>query len=162
MSKVQVSQQPKVKAKPTRTFKAKSIFSLIYVSYATKELHHDELIDLLRISRRNNESDDITGLLLYADQSFMQILEGSEEIVRSRFASIQKDPRHVDVTILVTSYQKEREFPQWSMGFRNLQTLSAEDQKAYSSYLTDSLHNPDFFENPTKAFVFLRCFRDST
>ncbi|MDQ3118876.1 MAG: BLUF domain-containing protein [Verrucomicrobiota bacterium] len=97
------------------------LYSLIYVSIATDELGSEGLLEILRASRENNIRDDITGLLLYKDRRFMQLLEGPETAVCATFARIARDMRHHDVTILLEEKAEERDFPDWSRGFQALE-----------------------------------------
>lgn len=77
------------------------MYFLIYVSIARNALRSEELLELLRVSRENNMRDGITGLLLYKDGKFMQLLEGPEATVCATYSRIEKDRRHHDVTILL-------------------------------------------------------------
>ena len=52
---------------------------LIYASSATKAMSQDELKALLAKARTNNQRDNITGMLLYNDGNFLQVLEGEAE-----------------------------------------------------------------------------------
>jgi len=51
---------------------------LIYSSAATRPLSRQELQDLHAKVERNNAARGITGMLLYANGSFFQVLEGPE------------------------------------------------------------------------------------
>ena len=62
----------------------------------------------------------ITGILLYRDCAFMQMLEGEEDGVRGLFASIAADRRHQDVDLMWTDDAAVRRFADWSMAFREL------------------------------------------
>jgi hypothetical protein len=64
---------------------------------------------------------DLTGLLLHKDDRFVQVLEGREQVVRQLFATIQQDARHQAINILFEGDIAQREFADWSMGFRELQ-----------------------------------------
>ena len=52
---------------------------LLYLSNAKPELKQEELDSILRVSRANNPSQDITGLLVFANGVFIQVLEGPEK-----------------------------------------------------------------------------------
>ncbi|MGI3781464.1 MAG: BLUF domain-containing protein [Janthinobacterium lividum] len=92
-------------------------FSLVYVSRATRTLTGQELLDLMATARTANAAAGITGLLLYDDVGFLQMLEGTRDAVESLYASIEVDPRHEEVTLVRAREQREREFPDWSMAF---------------------------------------------
>jgi hypothetical protein len=97
------------------------IFQLCYTSTATGEMQRQNLVDLLKVSRRNNEAAGITGLLLFSANRFIQLLEGDEAAVRKLYARIRKDSRHRDVTIVFEEQVEARECPDWSMGFQALE-----------------------------------------
>ena len=96
------------------------IFQLCYTSTATSDMQRQDLVDLLDVSRRNNEQLGITGLLLYTSDRFIQLLEGDEAKVRALYELIQRDQRHRDVTLVFEGQVPERECPDWSMGFQAL------------------------------------------
>jgi hypothetical protein len=49
--------------------------SIVYSSSAVKPFSEEELVALLQQSRQNNERLAITGMLLYKDLGFMQVIE---------------------------------------------------------------------------------------
>lgn len=114
--------------------------SLIYFSSATKLLSDNDLIDILNISRINNERHQITGLLIYHEGSILQILEGTEDSLDIIFDKIQKDNRHKGIMKFGNFSIAERSFPSWSMGFKK---VSKEDWSKLKGF-TD-LNNKDEF-----------------
>ena len=99
------------------------MFCLVYASTATELFPSRELLELLRQARDHNAAAGITGLLLYKKGIFMQALEGEETAVRAVYAKIGQDPRHHHVSTLLAIPTNERQFPQWSMGFKNIGEL---------------------------------------
>jgi hypothetical protein len=90
------------------------LVSLTYTSEMTVSM---DFIDILEVSRDNNERDGITGVLLFCNNNVVQCLEGSREAVNKVYARIVRDNRHqnpllLDYRILVT-----RCFSKWSMGY---------------------------------------------
>ena len=73
---------------------------LIYLSNAKPELKQAELDRILEVSRRNNPSRGITGLLVFANGVFIQVLEGPSTGVHKLFETICDDSRHQDVSML--------------------------------------------------------------
>jgi hypothetical protein len=98
------------------------MFQLVYASTAAKRFTDGELFDMLTAFREKNVRLGVTGLLLYKDGSFMQVLEGEEAIVRDLYDSICADKRHHEVNVLLKITVQQRQFPDWSMGFRQLET----------------------------------------
>ena len=96
------------------------VFSLVYSSTTDHDWSQDELVGLLDWSRAWNVGHGISGILLYRDCAFMQMLEGEEDAVRGLFASIATDRRHQDVNLMWTDQAELRRFADWSMAFREL------------------------------------------
>ncbi len=92
------------------------MLSIVYASRATDAFDPAQLVDLLMRSRRNNKRLSLSGMLLYRDAHFMQVLEGPEDAVRERMAIIAADPRHADVVVLLEESADDRLFPAWTMG----------------------------------------------
>lgn len=93
------------------------MLSIIYSSVATRPLGDDDLAALLAQSRRANEQNDITGVLLFRNGYFLQLLEGPDQAVRAKMATIKHDDRHTKVTVLTEEIIEERQFPEWTMGY---------------------------------------------
>lgn len=94
-----------------------SLIQLIYTSVATRDFGSEELTELLQQSRRANELADVTGMLLYSEGTFFQVLEGHPEAVDKLYAAIQADPRHIRPTLIIREPIPQRYFGDWSMGF---------------------------------------------
>ncbi len=93
------------------------LIHLIYASAASRSLNQRKLPALLKKSRENNAAVDITGLLLYKDGAFFQILEGDRPTVLRVFEKIKKDPRHTNITVLLLESIPQRNFADHRMGF---------------------------------------------
>ncbi|WP_314425753.1 BLUF domain-containing protein [uncultured Microbacterium sp.] len=97
-----------------------ALFSLVYCSTATRPFDDVELAELLAGSREHNHAQGITGMLLYRDGEFVQILEGDRHDVEQLMERIGRDPRHTDVRILLEEPLHERRFEEWTMGYQAL------------------------------------------
>ncbi|MCK2026133.1 BLUF domain-containing protein [Microbacterium sp. SSW1-47] len=95
-----------------------ALLSLVYCSTATRAFDDDELEALLASSRAANQAREITGLLLYREGEFVQILEGEEGVVEALMTRIAEDPRHHDVRVLLREPLHERRFADWTMGYQ--------------------------------------------
>lgn len=96
---------------------AAPLHHLVYSSSAPVELADTLLTELLRGSRQRNQQRGITGLLLYQQLRFLQVLEGPEAAVRAVFRRIACDQRHYALTVLSDGPIARRLFADWSMGF---------------------------------------------
>lgn len=135
------------------------MFFLVYVSSAVRPFSRSELEDLLATSRDNNARAGITGMLLYKDGNFMQVLEGEEGAVRALYDKIGDDPRHRGEITLREGFTEERQFPDWSMGFRDLQSPEARAIPGFSEFLNTPLTGREFSEDPTRAQKLLLTFK---
>lgn len=94
-----------------------STYRVLYSSWAVKPWSEEQLQMLLNKSRAYNTAHDITGMLLYSDGRFVQVLEGPESAVRTLYARIQQDPRHTRVLTVCERPGSRRYFTDWSMDF---------------------------------------------
>lgn len=97
---------------------------IIYVSKTDQPWSDDDLDRLLFQSRQNNERLHITGMLLYDEQTFLQIIEGTANDIIGLYAKISQDSRHHDVVTIVEKSIRQRFFPDWSMGFQRISSDS--------------------------------------
>ena len=109
-------------------------YQIIYVSAALAPFTLQQLEELLAFSRRRNHSEGLSGLLLYEDGSFLQVLEGPEGAVRRTFQRIERDPRHHRVTRVFGDHRSARMFPEWSMGYPKLDALGTERPEGYTDF----------------------------
>ena len=94
-----------------------ALIQLVYASLATKPLTEEELKDLAVVARSNNERHEVTGLLLYKNESFLQVIEGEEGKTMRLFEKIRLDSRHEGLVMLRRRQVATRSFPDWAMGF---------------------------------------------
>jgi len=119
----------------------------------------DNLKELLRKSRLKNETLNITGMLLYLDPFFIQILEGEEAIVNESFNTIRQDSRHQKVKIIFKKPIEERIFPDWTMGFNKISDEKVEEVEGFSDFLQRP--TSDFFsDSPNEIEKMLEKFLD--
>ncbi len=91
--------------------------------------------------------------------NFMQVLEGDEEAVRGLYERIAEDPRHGGEITLQEGFVEERQFPDWSMGFRDLDSPEARADPAYNEYLNAPLTGREFSGQPSRAQKLLLTFK---
>jgi len=92
------------------------LIHLVYASGAAPGLSESEILDLSCTALSRNEDLHITGMLLYVDQSFFQVLEGPKSVVEALFAKISQDPRHRNLIKVFEDPVPRRSFPDWSIG----------------------------------------------
>ena len=96
------------------------IHQLIYASAATIEWSPGALLDLLHLARRHNGEVGISGMLAHNGGTFLQFLEGPAGEVEATLRRIEGDRRHTELAVLLRREVEHRWFPDWSMGFEEL------------------------------------------
>lgn len=107
------------------------MYFLIYTSYAAPDFQDDDLKTLLTQSCKKNKALSITGMLLYFDGKFLQLIEGEEQAVKNLYRSICNDKRHKNVVTLKEQTIKDRFFTDWSMGFKSVSQGELAEIKDY-------------------------------
>lgn len=97
---------------------------LIYASRAAGPVNAEALTPIMKASRAKNAAAGITGVLVYSDGVFLQLLEGGRNAVSTLYNKIACDARHRDVVLLAYDEVDERRFAGWSMGQANLSRLN--------------------------------------
>ncbi|MCU7555230.1 BLUF domain-containing protein [Alteromonas sp. ASW11-19] len=142
---------------PVKSADSREVVQLLYTSTARGEISPAVVDDILAISRRNNILHGVTGLLLYTQGAFLQVLEGAAEDVERTLGKIKKDPRHSHLQVLLKHAVSSRDFSNWAMAYRMLdesvQGGSSDFLAPYSSQ--DEMSIP---EGPAKQLM--RRFRD--
>ncbi len=96
------------------------LIHLGYISRSVELMSDAQLDELLDQARTANSDRSITGMLLYSDGSFFQVIEGSAQHVEDTFSSIKADPRHSSLRLLFKEEISNRNFSNWSMGFQRM------------------------------------------
>ena len=137
-----------------------ALLRIVYVSTSVPPFTEDGLVDLLSRARQRNQGLGITGMLLYKDGNWLQVLEGPDRAVNEIFGRIRRDPRHQDVTPVVEEPIAERQFDHWSMGFRNLAGREADSIPGYTDFMSRGYDRHGFKPDPSGCLDILRLFRD--
>ena len=137
------------------------LFRMAYISTASKLFDSAELREMLKESNVRNKAAGITGMLLYKEGQFMQVLEGEADAVIATFSRISKDPRHRGIMVLVKGAVQERRFPQWSMAFRDLNLPDHQEVPGFSEFLNTPLTGKEFNGDPEQCEKLLLVFKKS-
>lgn len=73
------------------------MYEMIYMSTASELLSEEEVNSLLIQARHFNYANYITGVLLYIEGDFLQVIEGEKETIDALFEKIKNDKRHHDI-----------------------------------------------------------------
>lgn len=101
------------------------MYYIIYSSYTSSGFSDEDLKILLVKAREKNHKIGITGMMLYFDGKFIQLIEGEEKTVKQLYETISHDPRHDRDIILKEGVTEKRFFAEWSMSFRSISTEEA-------------------------------------
>jgi hypothetical protein len=134
--------------------------SIAYVSAATTYMTDADVAAILVQARANNVAHGLTGALMYHRGRFIQILEGPEEQVMARFAVISADERHRGIHVVSEELITQRQFPEWTMGFRPLTDDSIQSLPGYDDFF-DGLTGEVRLSHPNdEAQQFMEWLRD--
>ena len=94
---------------------------IIYISKIPNPLSNEEIESIGNVSSKNNMEINITGMLVFFEKMFFQIIEGDDREVDRLYEKIGNDPRHCDILRLKTEDDiNERLLPDWYMKTINL------------------------------------------
>lgn len=99
------------------------IFQLFYVSQANRNFDPAHIPNILAKAHSFNPTQGLSGVLMFRGGTFIQLLEGEEEKVRSLYRKIGTDPRHSNLLTIFERHTDERIFSDWSMAYKEIGTL---------------------------------------
>gem|GEM_PF-2928272 len=105
---------------------------LLYRSHALGSRHEFEASGAPADFAARNASLGLGGYLHLEDGLFYQFLEGGQAALETVWASIRRDPRHADISVLFEGPVPERRFAGWSMGYSHAEEQSLFDWTARS------------------------------
>ena len=129
---------------------------VVYTSKASQDFDDTELSKIMAASARNNPQTNITGMLLYTKRTFLQALEGDAALVDALIEKIKSDARHHSVEIVVRTSIREREFKNWSMGYRCLSSSDAENLPHFAPFFAAGFDTQKICAQPGIALEILR------
>lgn len=117
------------------------LYQIIYVSQ--RACDDEEIKKILEKSQTNNKEIEVTGLLMYTKDSFIQCIEGEKDNVNNLYDKIKKDDRHRNSVLISYRPIKKRDFPAWNMGEKNINVdntsfmaeMSEDDKKIFDNIL---------------------------
>lgn len=118
-------------------------YSLMYKSQALVDFNRHELRILLSQSRKNNIKLGVTGILLYANRTFIQLLEGDKDTVLSLYQEIRNDSRHRNITTLMQKEVEKRMYADWAMSYKGIEPEEYENIPGFTLFLdNDEVADP--------------------
>ncbi len=139
---------------------------IVYVSQAETPFNTEDLSSLLTHSRARNETDGITGLLIYRFNpdfgrgNFVQALEGPDDKINDVWRRISNDARHHTIIVVHEGPIENRMFSDWSMGFKNVAAEDLESFKGFSDLGSDRFWQEVTPTSAASALELLKSFYD--
>lgn len=126
-----------------------SLYRLVYTSARSSNCDESNIQKILQSSRQNNPALGITGLLIYTENRFLQIIEGPLDNVMNLYEKIEKDSRHAGSNLRYCEPTLTRHFSDWNMAEKNISIselkykaeISMENQQIYKSLIDGDLHS---------------------
>ncbi len=134
--------------------------ALVQLIYTSMLAGNDESVlqSIHASALRHNKGNSITGMLLFHKGYFLQVLEGEPNDVMTTYQRICHDTRHREVRLLAEQSTKDRHFPTWLMGFRNIQNTDLIDFPEYAPYFKDGFGGAEIYAKPGIALRMLQAF----
>jgi len=122
---------------------------LVYVSNRKKNCTQEEIENILASCEKNNPPLDITGILLYSDTKFIQLVEGEYRVINDLYNKIKTDSRHDNTRLISIGPIQQKAFPSWHMGARKIAdnevdfktSISTEDKEKFKDLLSGKEEN---------------------
>lgn len=133
---------------------------LIYCSDARKAMDPMALRSILDLARTRNAELGITGMLLYSNAHFIQVLEGESDVLDALYSKIANDSRHDHVRTLMSLSLKARDFPNWSMAYRAVSEADLQAHPQLNDFFSPGFDEHSFREFASPARFLLLAFRD--
>ncbi len=121
-----------------------SVNYLLYSSTAVVHFTQADLVQLLKLARSHNQEHQLSGMLLFRGDKFIQWLEGPKDEIEILVNKIRRDRRHKSFRALAQGSLPARAFPDWSMAFKNLTGLREDVLPGYSELMQANSANDSF------------------
>jgi hypothetical protein len=141
---------------------AQPIHRLMYTSTSRDFMSNQDLAGLLASARRWNDANGITGMLVYVEGHFLQIVEGSARDIAAVTQRITTDPRHFGIIRLIENTTPQRVFSDWSMGFRRLDRETGAEILGAVNLARQSVRDSLPSDAPRELVVFMESFYRSS
>ncbi|MFD2726853.1 BLUF domain-containing protein [Hyunsoonleella rubra] len=91
--------------------------TICYISDSYGSHSYEDLKMLYEKAKKNNQKNEITGVLIYNNGNFLQVLEGHPERVDATYSRIELDYRHQNIFKVININIEQRIFEDYNFGF---------------------------------------------
>ena len=91
--------------------------TICYISDSRINKSITDFNNLIEKAKINNAKNNITGILVYRNNNFLQVFEGSPETVDTIFDKIRMDQRHQNIFKIIDTSIDQRIFEDYNFGF---------------------------------------------
>ena len=115
----------------------------------------------LHTFKKANEKHKISGLLLYCNAHFIEVIEGPDAAVEALYCNIKRDKRHRSVFKLIERSSTHRHFEHWAMGFEIQHPEEYTTLDGFSFYLYQNDSAEHFSVEDRWIFTLLHSFKQT-
>ena len=120
------------------------LYRLIYTSFRKHTCDDSAIERILEACEKNNPGHGLTGVLLHSEHRFIQYIEGDAVELAVLYDKIKEDDRHTGVNQRSFAPIKNRLFPAWHMGYKDISkdkigfntNVSEVDQNTFQEIIT--------------------------
>lgn len=113
--------------------------TICYISDLNGDASFTNLKSIYTTAKENNLKNNITGILIYKNNNFLQVFEGIENTVNDTFKKISADTRHRNLFIIIDKKTENRYFEDYNFGFTIVKDNNAlHNLKDYLSWLKNA------------------------
>jgi len=131
-----------------------TVYVWFYRSRETRDMTATDIGDILKVSRTHNAAHGITGMLIYYEGRFTQVIEGAKVDILELKQRILDDSRHTKIVTLFEGTQSSRIFAHWSMAYHDPDRDQYQDLEATLplDWARRTLRSVDIYSNAEGAF----------
>ncbi|WP_109438734.1 MULTISPECIES: BLUF domain-containing protein [Aquimarina] len=121
-------------------------YIISYVSTVNPDISNSDISELMDYVSSHNNAINITGILIYSEGNFFQILEGKEELVKMMFERIKKDSRHYNIIKMLDKEIKKTSFTEYHSSFTVISNGSSQEE--LQLFLQkEKINNPEHYKS---------------
>ncbi len=130
-------------------------WAICYVSSENDRMEENHIEILFSQTQRNNTANDISGILLYSQGNFFQVIEGDAITIKELFKKIENDDRHRNLFRVFNREIKQDQYDGYCCDFLTKHNQSEElNENYYLQFLKNLDHSSQTaVQNILKAFV---------